>query len=71
MTKREACERIVADNNCREVFSAEKFYADESSLECLRALSRESGWPEDCNGKTEEECEELGFEVHKNWMEER
>ena len=31
---------------------------------------RESGWPEYCNGKTEEECEELGVEVHPDWMEE-
>ncbi len=29
---------------------------------------RESGWPEDCNGKTEEE---LDFPVHPDWMEER
>ncbi len=63
MTKREACEKKL-------VFSKDKFYADKSRLECLKALSRESGWPEKCDGKTEAECEELGVEVHKNWMEE-
>ena len=107
MTKREACEQIVAHGDCvgvgcvdcplwdewectemykvtlaetwlrlhpcekKLVFSKDKFYADESTIPFLKALSRESGWPEDCDGKTEEECYLLGFEVHKNWMEER
>lgn len=53
------------------VFSAEKFYADESVLESLKVVSRDSGWPDRADGKTEEECEELGFAVHEDWMEER
>lgn len=50
------------------VFSAEKFYADESILECLRETSRELGWPEKYDGKTEEE---LYFPAFPEWMEER
>ena len=105
MTEREACEQIVAQENCAEVecsdcplfegawdcdcmdevtlaemwlrlhptekklvFSAEKFYADESILECLRETSKALGWPEKYDGKTEEE---LYFPAFPEWMEER
>ncbi len=53
------------------VFSAEKFYADESVLESLKVVSRDSGWPDRADGKTEEECNLLGLGVHPDWMEER
>ena len=53
------------------VFSKEKFYGDESILECLKDRSRASGWPDIADGKTEEECNLFGVEVHPDWMEER
>ena len=53
------------------MFSAEKFYADESVLESLKVVSRDSGWPDRADGKTEEECNLLGLGVHPDWMEER
>ena len=53
------------------VFSAEKFYADESILECLRDTARALGWPDEADGKTGEECIAVGIIVHPNWMEER
>ena len=53
------------------VFSAEKFYADEGVLWWVKDRSRASGWPDRADGKTEEECFELGFVIHKDWMEER
>ena len=53
------------------VFSKEKFCADEDIPLDHRDRALLCGWPEDCDGKTEEECEELGFAVHEDWMEER
>ena len=53
-----------------KVFSKVKFYADEKLSMRLRELSIRSGWPEMCDGKTEEECDRLGFGVLPDWMEE-
>jgi hypothetical protein len=53
------------------VFSAEKFYADDYVASWLKDGARASGWPDRADGKTKEECEELGFSVHEDWMEER
>ena len=53
------------------VFGKDKFYADESILEWLKEASRDSGWPDIADGKTEEECNLVGVEVHQDWMEER
>jgi hypothetical protein len=53
------------------VFSAEKFYADNEILDVLKQLSALDGWPEKCDGKTEEECDVLGYWVHPDQMEER
>lgn len=55
----------------KRVFSAEKLYADDDVLLGLKEMARELGWPEKCDGKTEEECNDLGFRVHQEWMEER
>ena len=54
-----------------KVFSREKFYADESLLESLKVVSRDSGWPEKCDGKTKEECNALGCWIPPDWMEEK
>ena len=106
MTKREACEQIVAHGDCvgvgcvdcplwdewectgmdkvrlaklwlrlrpsekKLVFSAKKCYADESILECLKDMWRDSGRLDRVDGKTAQECIELGFGVHPDWMEE-
>jgi len=53
------------------VFSAEKFYGDKEIPEVLKQLSALDGWPERCDGKTEEECNALGYWVHQDQMEER
>ncbi len=50
------------------VFSAEKFYADESVPPHLKAIARTLGWPDEEDGKT---LEELDFPAHRDWMEER
>ena len=72
MTKREACERIVADNNCREVFSREKYLSVMYKIDPNGAEERrEFEWPFQCDGKTKEECNALGYGVTPDWMEER
>jgi len=60
------------------VFSAEKFYADKEIPDVLKQRSALDGWPEKCDGKTEEECNALGYWVHPDqmvvvdgWMEEK
>ena len=54
------------------VFSKEKFYADEDINPLNhRDIALLRGWPEDCDGKTVQECFELGFVVYLDWMEER
>lgn len=53
------------------VFSAEKFYADKEIPDVLKQRSALAGWPEKCDGKTEEECIALGYWVHPDQMEER
>ena len=53
------------------VFSAEKFYADKEIVDRVKRLSALDGWPERCDGKTEEECVALGYWVHPDQMEER
>ena len=53
------------------VFSAEKFYADNEIVDEFKLLSFFDGWPEKCDGKTEEECNALGYWVHPDQMEER
>ena len=50
------------------VFSKDKFYADESILECVIEAARALGWPDEADGKTEEE---LDFPACPEWMEER
>lgn len=54
-----------------KVFSKEKFYADADLTSESRERAREVGWPEDCDGKTKEECIALGYWVNSDWMEER
>jgi hypothetical protein len=53
------------------VFSAEKFYADKEIVDEIKLGSFLDGWPEKCDGKTEEECNALGYWVHPDQMEER
>ena len=53
------------------VFSAEKFYGDNEIPGALKQRSALDGWPERCDGKTEEECNALGYWVHPDQMEER
>jgi hypothetical protein len=53
------------------VFSAEKFYGDNEIPDVLKQRSALDGWPEKCDGKTEEECNALGYWVHPDQMEER
>ena len=53
------------------VFSAEKFYADKEIVDDIKRRSFLDGWPEKCDGKTEEECNALGYWVHPDQMEER
>jgi hypothetical protein len=53
------------------VFSAEKFYGDNEIPDVLKQLAFFDGWPEKCDGKTEEECNALGYWVHPDQMEER
>ena len=53
------------------MFSAEKFYADKEIIHGFKLFSVLDGWPEKCDGKTEEECNALGYWVHPNQMEER
>ena len=55
----------------KRVFSAEKFYADKEIVDEFKLLSFFDGWPEKCDGKTEEECNALGYWVHPDQMEER
>jgi hypothetical protein len=52
------------------VFSAEKFYADKEIPDRVKQHSALDGWPERCDGKTEEECNALGYWVHPDQMEE-
>ena len=53
------------------VFSAEKFYADKEIPDELKRRSFFDGWPDICDGMTEEECDALGYWVHPDQMEER
>lgn len=54
-----------------KVFSAEKFYGDNEISDMVKQISALDGWPEKCDGKTEEECNLLGYWVHPDQMEER
>ena len=54
-----------------KVFSKEKFYGDNEISDMVKQLSALDGWPEKCDGKTEEECNALGYWVHPDQMEER
>ena len=55
----------------KRVFSAEKFYGGNEIPDVLKQRSFFDGWPEKCDGKTEEECNALGYGVTLHWMEER
>ena len=55
-----------------KVFSREKYLRDMDRISPDRAeVRREYEWPFSCDGKTEEECNELGGVVFDSWMEER
>ena len=45
----------------KKVFSKEKFF--ENTKTALSGIS----WIEDCDGKTIEECNELGFFISDDW----
>ncbi len=45
----------------KKVFSKEKF------IENMKEKAIKSSWIEDCDGKTIEECNELGFRITDDW----
>ena len=55
-----------------KVFSREKYLRVMDEIAPIRAeIRREYGWPFECEGKTKEECNELGYVIDFEWMEER
>lgn len=52
-----------------KVFSREKYLSvmDKTSP-CLAEKRREMEWPFECDGKTKEECNALGYGITDNWM---
>ena len=55
-----------------KVFSREKYLSNMDEIAPNGAeVRREYGWPFDCDGKTEEECNALGCGIYPEWMEER
>ena len=62
----------IKDGEKMKVFSREKYLSVMDKIVPNGAeRRRETEWPFVCDGKTEEECNELGFMVHPDWMEER
>lgn len=54
-----------------KVFSREKYLMDFSEISPSMAEERRIyEWPFECDGKTKEECNALGYGVHPDWMEE-
>ena len=55
-----------------KVFSREKYLRvmDEISPDEAE-MRRQSPWPFKCEGKTEEECNALGYGIYPDWMEEK
>ena len=55
-----------------KVFSREKYLGAMDELDPDGAeRRREFDWPFECDGKTEEECNALGYAINGNWMEEK
>lgn len=55
-----------------KVFSREKYLSVMDELDPDGAeRRREFDWPFECDGKTEEECNALGYAINVNWMEEK
>ena len=55
-----------------KVFSREKYLRVMDEIAPDEAeMRRQFPWPFECEGKTEEECNLLGFVVHAYWMEEK
>ena len=55
-----------------KVFSREKYLSVMYKIDPNGAEERrEFEWPFQCDGKTEEECNALGYGVTPDWMEER
>lgn len=54
-----------------KVFNKEKYLSVMDEIAPNGAeLRRGYGWPSQCDGKTEEECDVLGYVVTPDWMEE-
>ena len=54
------------------VFSREKYLGTMDEVDPDGAeRRREFDWPFECDGKTEEECNALGYAINGNWMEEK
>jgi hypothetical protein len=55
-----------------KVFSREKYLSVMDKISpCLAENRREMIWPFECDGKTKEEIEALGYEIIDKWMEEK
>lgn len=55
-----------------KVFSREKYLSDMDEIAPSGAEERrESEWPFECDGKTKEECNALGYAICGDWMEEK
>lgn len=55
-----------------KVFSREKYLrAMDKIAPCLAEERRGYVWHIECDGKTAQECIELGYVVRPDWMEER
>lgn len=55
-----------------KVFSREKYLSDMEDISPDKVEHRRQlTWPFECDGKTKEECNLLGFGVHADWMEEK
>jgi hypothetical protein len=55
-----------------KVFSREKYLRDMERISLSKQVVRvEYEWPFECDGKTEEECNALGYVISPDWMEEK
>jgi hypothetical protein len=58
--------------NKMKVFSREKYLRDMERITLSKQVVRvEYEWPFECDGKTKEECNALGYGISPDWMEEK
>jgi hypothetical protein len=56
----------------KKVFSREKYLSVMKRLDPIgQPIRLGDKWPFECDGKTKEECEALGYVINDNWMEEK